>query len=80
MYNLPKVLPEEKNLVVRISHYFCQVAKIFGEGRIKLPIFLTFFSFCVYSSSVSISSPTHFFLGWGKKWGEQCKVEFMHIK
>lgn len=30
MFNLPKVLPEEKNLMVRISHYFCQVAKIFG--------------------------------------------------
>lgn len=32
MYNLSKILPEDKNLMVRISHYFCQVAKTFTEG------------------------------------------------
>lgn len=30
MYNLSKVLPEEKNLMLRISHYFCQVAETLG--------------------------------------------------
>jgi len=55
---LPKVLPEEKNLTVRITHYFCQVAKICGDGRRKLPVFLTFL-FSVYFFCLSHSTYTN---------------------
>lgn len=56
-----KVLPEEKNLMVKVSHYLCQVAKTFGDEGIKLPVLfnLFFVVLSLFLPLLSLSLPLH---------------------
>lgn len=66
-YDLSKILPEEKNLMCRISHYFCQVSETFGAERVKLPVLFNVI-FCPLSHPLlSLSLPLHIFWGVGNE-------------